>query len=67
MIIFILMYIFLSKKGYTSEVLTEEIKYTLSKIIIAPANESPWNYLRGLLITSQKSNKRQPVMHPQEH
>ncbi|XP_063934300.1 protein farnesyltransferase/geranylgeranyltransferase type-1 subunit alpha-like [Zophobas morio] len=49
-LIFILMYIFLSKKGYTSEVLTEEIKYTLSKIIIAPANESPWNYLRGALM-----------------
>jgi len=27
--------------------LTEELRYTLSKLSLAPNNESAWNYLRG--------------------
>ncbi|KFM82074.1 hypothetical protein X975_26413, partial [Stegodyphus mimosarum] len=33
----------------TDEVLSQEIKYTLESISKAPHNESPWNYLRGIL------------------
>ncbi|XP_054716418.1 protein farnesyltransferase/geranylgeranyltransferase type-1 subunit alpha-like [Uloborus diversus] len=33
----------------TDEVISQEIKYTLSAIQKAPNNESPWNYLRGIL------------------
>lgn len=31
------------------EVLEREVAFTLSKITITPSNESPWNYLRGIL------------------
>ncbi|XP_033113404.1 protein farnesyltransferase/geranylgeranyltransferase type-1 subunit alpha-like [Anneissia japonica] len=32
-----------------SDVLKREVEYTLEKIQKAPNNESPWNYLRGIL------------------
>ncbi|GIY36681.1 hypothetical protein CDAR_379251 [Caerostris darwini] len=35
--------------GISDEVLDREIKYTLDCIQKAPNNESPWNYLRGIL------------------
>ncbi|GFX02182.1 hypothetical protein TNCV_1750661 [Trichonephila clavipes] len=33
----------------SDEVLQEEVKYSLASIEKAPNNESPWNYLRGIL------------------
>lgn len=35
--------------GFTEEVINREIQFTIEKISLAPNNESPWNYLRGLL------------------
>uniref|UniRef100_A0A8D8LM50 Protein farnesyltransferase/geranylgeranyltransferase type-1 subunit alpha n=1 Tax=Cacopsylla melanoneura TaxID=428564 RepID=A0A8D8LM50_9HEMI len=35
---------------FTPEVVTREIEYCREKILIAPKNESPWNYLRGVLL-----------------
>ncbi|KAJ3212808.1 hypothetical protein HDU67_003613 [Dinochytrium kinnereticum] len=33
---------------FSGETLASEILYVTSKILSAPHNESPWNYLRGL-------------------
>ncbi|CAL1260874.1 unnamed protein product [Larinioides sclopetarius] len=38
-----------STGGITDEILEREITYTLESILKAPNNESPWNYLRGIL------------------
>ncbi|GFS49497.1 hypothetical protein NPIL_411641 [Nephila pilipes] len=43
-------YFVINSSGKISdEVLEEEVKYTLESIEKAPNNESPWNYLRGIL------------------
>ncbi|KAJ3322164.1 hypothetical protein HDU76_013939 [Blyttiomyces sp. JEL0837] len=36
------------------DIISSEINYTLSKILVAPNNESAWNYLRGIINRSQK-------------
>lgn len=38
-----------STTGFTTEVVRSELNYTWSKIDEAPNNESPWNYLFGIL------------------
>lgn len=35
--------------GWTQEVIDGEVNFTLEKISLAPNNESPWNYLGGIL------------------
>ncbi|KAI5706391.1 hypothetical protein M8J76_001986 [Diaphorina citri] len=39
---------------FTPEVIQREIDYCRDKIQIAPKNESPWNYLRGVLLHSDR-------------
>lgn len=34
---------------FSDDIVKEEIKYTVERIKMAPHNESPWNYLRGIL------------------
>uniref|UniRef100_A0A1B6H5B7 Protein farnesyltransferase/geranylgeranyltransferase type-1 subunit alpha n=1 Tax=Homalodisca liturata TaxID=320908 RepID=A0A1B6H5B7_9HEMI len=36
--------------NFHPDVIASEITYTLNKIKLVPKNESPWNYLRGLLL-----------------
>lgn len=36
-------------KGLDPEAVEREIEYTKSAILLAPQNQSPWNYLRGVL------------------
>jgi protein farnesyltransferase/geranylgeranyltransferase type-1 subunit alpha len=36
-------------QGLDPEVIKREIDYTKSSILLAPQNQSPWNYLRGVL------------------
>ncbi len=36
-------------KDVDPEILEREIEYTKSSILLAPQNQSPWNYLRGIL------------------
>ena len=33
-----------------SEIIDREVKYALHKIMLAPQNQSPWNYLKGVLV-----------------
>ncbi|KAJ3191951.1 Methyltransferase-like protein 7B [Irineochytrium annulatum] len=40
--------------GFSDADLADEIKFTIQMIRLAPHNESPWNYLRGIL----KHNKK---------
>lgn len=42
-------YVISRTSGFTEEVINQEVHFTLKKIILAPNNESPWNYLRGIL------------------
>ncbi|ESO07138.1 hypothetical protein HELRODRAFT_110647 [Helobdella robusta] len=35
--------------GFTDEVVQRELEYTTQQILKVPHNESPWNYLRGIL------------------
>lgn len=39
---------------FTPEVIDREIQYCRDKIQVAPKNESPWNYLRGVLLHSDE-------------
>lgn len=32
------------------EIIDREVKYAQDKIVLAPQNQSPWNYLRGVLV-----------------
>ncbi|XP_065882956.1 protein farnesyltransferase/geranylgeranyltransferase type-1 subunit alpha-like [Dysidea avara] len=41
--------------GYTSEVLSTEVKYTMDFLRRAPSNESAWNYLEGIFKGHQMS------------
>ncbi|KUI71487.1 Protein farnesyltransferase/geranylgeranyltransferase type-1 subunit alpha [Cytospora mali] len=33
-----------------AEIIDREVKYAQDKILLAPQNQSPWNYLRGVLV-----------------
>jgi hypothetical protein len=48
----------------SSEVLHEEIAFTAIKLLLAPHNESPWNYLEGLLRQAHfGSTHRKDILH----
>ncbi|XP_063242950.1 protein farnesyltransferase/geranylgeranyltransferase type-1 subunit alpha [Bacillus rossius redtenbacheri] len=48
--------------GFVGEVLDREIAYTIEKIKLATFNESPWNYVRGLLAHHEDGLGRNQVM-----
>ncbi|KAJ3318273.1 CAAX geranylgeranyltransferase alpha subunit [Boothiomyces sp. JEL0866] len=44
---------FIISRSPSPDVIKKEIQYTLGKIQLAPNNESPWNYYKGLLLYSE--------------
>ncbi|KAH9388993.1 hypothetical protein TYRP_008342 [Tyrophagus putrescentiae] len=42
-------YVIQNTSGFTDEVIESELEYTLKKIMLAPNNESAWNYLMGVI------------------
>ncbi|CAG8480303.1 10101_t:CDS:2 [Acaulospora morrowiae] len=47
--------IFFNPTKPTEEVLAQEIQYAITKIMLAPNNISPWNYVKGII---SKSNEQ---------
>lgn len=48
--------------GFTPEIVTREIDYTLEKIKLTTKNESSWNYLRGILLHTPEGLREQTVV-----
>ena len=44
----------LSKRGWTDEVVAQEVDATLRAVRLSPNNESSWNYLRGYVCNSER-------------
>ncbi|KAI9017701.1 hypothetical protein BC832DRAFT_572734 [Gaertneriomyces semiglobifer] len=42
-------------QGFTDEDLEGEVQYVLERVLIAPRNESPWRYLKGIIKLQNKS------------
>lgn len=47
-------YIFYNTSGFTDSIVFDEVNFTLKMIVLAPNNESAWNYLSGLMKVSTK-------------
>lgn len=54
-------FVVLHTTGFTDSIIEREIKYTLMMIEQAPNNESPWNYLRGILMDKNLSEMNNVV------
>lgn len=38
-----------------AEIIDREVQYAQAKILLAPQNQSPWNYLRGVLVKGERA------------
>ncbi|TPX33832.1 hypothetical protein SmJEL517_g03327 [Synchytrium microbalum] len=48
-------FVLVNRPGGFGESLDDEIQYVMTKIKLAPRNESPWNYARGIISHNSKS------------